>query len=176
MTNAIVIFFSRKGENYWNGSIRDLEQGNTEVAAGYIAKAIGCEAFEIEPVKEYPTDYYACCDEAKAELNGPARVEARTYPDLTGYDVIFLGYPNWWGTIPMVVDTFLRRYDNWQGKRIFPFCTNEGSGLGGSVRSIEEACPGAVVNNGISIRGCKTNESREMIEKWALDCLQSAID
>lgn len=175
MPNAIVIYFSRRGENYWAGSVRSLERGNTEVAAGYISGAIGCEAFEIVPAKEYPADYYACCDEAKAELQSHARVDAGEYPDFSGYEAVFLGYPNWWGTVPMVVDTFLCHYGDWAGKRIFPFCTNEGSGLGGSVRSIEEACPGAVVDGGLSIIGNKVGESRNEIEGWASGCLRNAF-
>lgn len=171
MSNAIVVYFSRRGENYWAESVRNLERGNTEVAAGYIAEALGCEVFEIVPIKEYPDDYYACCDEAKTELKERARVEAREYPDLSGYDIVFLGYPNWWGTVPMVVDTFLRHYGDWPGKRVFPFCTNEGSGLGGSTQFVKASCPGAIVGKGISIKGSETERERERIEKWAKECL-----
>lgn len=86
--------------------------------------------------------------------------------NLEDFDTVFLGYPNWWGTIPMVVDTFLHHYD-WTGKTVAPFCTNEGSGLGGSVRFIEEACPGAKVVKGLSITGNKAAKSEEEIAAWA---------
>ena len=171
MPNTVVVYFSRRGENYWAGNIRNLERGNTEVAAGYVAAALGCEAFAITPDKEYPADYYACRREAKDELQRHARIEAKEYPDLSGYDTVFLGYPNWWGTVPMVVDTFLRHYGDWSGKRVFPFCTNEGSGLGRSISLVKEACPGATVENGLSIEGNKTGQSQKRIEKWAKDCL-----
>lgn len=105
------------------------------------------------------------------ELQGHARIEAKEYPDLSGYDTVFLGYPNWWGTVPMVVDTFLRHYGDWSGRRVFPFCTNEGSGLGRSMSLVKEACPGATVENGLSIEGNKTGQSQKRIEKWAKDCL-----
>lgn len=102
MSKTLIVYYSRKGENYVNGNIRNLSKGNTEVIAEMIADLTGGDLFEVETVKTYPADYYACIDEAKAELRQGARPELKAYPDsLDGYDTIFVGYPNWWGTMPM---------------------------------------------------------------------------
>ena len=167
MANNAIVYFSRKGQNYWAGDIKNLDRGNTEVAAEYVQQAVGGELFQIVPKKDYPADYYACCDEAKAELQARTRVEPVSYmDDLESYDTVFLGYPNWWGTIPMAVDTFLRHY-SWEGKRICPFCTNEGSGLGGSLRFIEDACTGATIEKGLSITGHEIASSEPQVSAWA---------
>ena len=104
----LIVYYSRKGQNYWNGSIVDLAKGNTERVAEFVQKAVGGDLFEIETVREYSRDYMTCIDEAKAELQEKARPELKKYLDsLDGYDTIFVGYPNWWGTMPMCVYTFL---------------------------------------------------------------------
>ena len=140
----LIVYYSRKGENYWAGGVRNLEKGNTERVAEFVQEAVGGDLFEIETVKEYAADYYQCIDEAKAELQADARPEIKRCLEDVGlslddYDTIFLGYPNWWGTCPMCVFTFLERYDL-AGKRIIPFCTNEGSGMGGSEKHLKKIC------------------------------------
>lgn len=170
MSKIAIVYFSRKGQNYWAGNIRTLEKGNTQRVAEFIHNAVGGEMFEIVPGKTYPSDYYACCDEAKNELHRHAAVEPASYMEgLDKCDVVFAGYPNWWGTIPMAVDTFLRHY-RWSGKRVFPFCTNEGSGMGGSVRSIKEACPGAIVDDGLAVTGHLVDQSEKAVADWARSC------
>lgn len=167
MSKILIVYYSRKGENYVNGSIRNLSKGNTEVIAEMIADLTGGDLFEVETVKTYPADYYACIDEAKAELRQGARPELKAYPDsLDGYDTIFVGYPNWWGTMPMAMFTFLEHYD-WSGKKICPFCTNEGSGMGSSERDLKKVCTGATVEKGLSIHGAEAAQSRDKVEAWA---------
>ena len=108
----LIVYYSRKGQNYWSGSIVDLVKGNTERVAEFIQKAVGGDLFEIETVKEYSKDYTTCTEEAKAELREGARPELKMYLDsIDPYDTIFVGYPNWWGTMPMCVYTFLEHYD-----------------------------------------------------------------
>lgn len=166
MSKTLIVYYSRKGENYVNGSIRSLSKGNTEVIAEMIADLTGGDLFEVETVKTYPADYYACIDEAKAELRQSARPELKAYPDsLDGYDTIFVGYPNWWGTMPMAMFTFLEHYD-WSGKTICPFCTNEGSGMGSSERDLKKVCAGAAVEKGLSIHGAEAAQSRDRVEAW----------
>ena len=105
--------------------------------------------------------------EAKDELEAEIRVEIKGVPDnWESYDTIYLGYPNWWETLPMPVVTFLEQLD-WTGKRIIPFCTNEGSGLGKSETAIRSICKGAVVTNGVSFRGHKVKKSEKQITEWA---------
>ena len=164
---TLIAYYSRKGENYWAGSVKNLSKGNTEIVAEFIQDAVGGDLFEIETVKEYATDYYECTDEAQEELHADARPELREYPEsIDEYDTIFLGYPNWWGTCPMCVFSFLDHYD-WAGKRILTFCTNEGSGMGSSERDIKAACPGATVEKGLSITGNKAAKSQGKVESWA---------
>ena len=133
----LIVYYSRKGQNYYNGTIKNLIKGNTEIVAEIIKEAVGGDLFEIKTVKNYPEDYYACIDEARSELRENARPELQSYPkNFNDYDNVFVGFPNWWGTMPMAVFTFLEKF-YWSDKRIIPFCTNEGSGLGSSVRDIK---------------------------------------
>ena len=163
----LIVYYSRKGQNYWSGSIVDLKKGNTERAAEFIQKAVGGDLFEIETVKEYSKDYMACTEEAKKELREHARPELKRYPEsIDQYDTIFVGYPNWWGTMPMCVYTFLERYDL-TGKRIVPFCTNEGSGMGGSERELKKICKGATVLPGLAIHGAEAAQSESKVATWA---------
>lgn len=166
MCKTMIVYYSRTGENYWNGSIKNLEKGNTETIAEMVADMTGGDLFEVETVKTYPEDYYQCIDEAKAELQRGDRPEVRAYADdLEDYDTIYVGYPNWWGTMPMVMFTFLEHYDL-SGKRIIPFCTNEGSGMGGSERDLKKICKGAKVEKGLSIHGAEAAQSRSKVEAW----------
>ena len=163
----LIVYYSRKGQNYWNGSIVDLAKGNTERVAEFIQKAVGGDLFEIETVRAYSKDYMTCTEEAKAELREGARPELKRYPDsIDQYDTIFVGYPNWWGTMPMCVYTFLERYDL-TGKKIVPFCTNEGSGMGGSERELKKICKGATVVSGLSIHGAEAAKSEGKVAAWA---------
>ena len=166
MSKTMIVYYSRTGENYWNGSIKNLEKGNTETIAEMVADMTGGDLFEVETVKTYPEDYYQCIDGAKAELQRGDRPEVKAYADdLEDYDTIYVGYPNWWGTMPMVMFTFLEHYDL-SGKRIIPFCTNEGSGMGGSERDLKKICKGAKVEKGLSIHGAEAAQSRSKVEAW----------
>ncbi len=166
MSKSLVIYYSRKGENYVNGSIKKLAKGNTERIAEFIQKHTGADLFEVETVKVYDEDYYKCIDEAKQELRDKARPEVKAMPeDISGYDNIFVGYPNWWGTMPMCMFTVLEKLDL-SGKNIIPFCTNEGSGMGSSERDIKNICKGANVKSGLSIHGAESEKSEGKVEAW----------
>ena len=164
---TLIIYYSRKDENYWNGTIKNLAKGNTEIAAEFIKNAVGGDLFEVQTVKEYAKDYYACIDEAKRELRARARPPIKAFPeDIDRYDNIFIGYPNWWGPMPMAMFTLLEHFD-WAGRKIIPFCTNEGSGMGSSERDLAKACPGATIARGLSIHGAETLQSEKKIADWA---------
>lgn len=165
-SNVLIAYYSRRGNNYRNGEIVNLKVGNTEVVAGKIQKLTRGDAFYIETVKPYPTDYHETTQVAKRELNENARPAIRgKVANMQNYDVIYLGYPNWWGTMPMAVMTFLESYD-FSGKVIIPFCTHEGSGLGKSVQDIKKACPRAVVKQGLAIRGGNVDNADKQIKEW----------
>ena len=164
--NILVAYFSRKGQNYVNGKIVNLSIGNTEVVANMIQKITGSGIFQIESVKTYPADYTEATEVAKAELNANARPELTTHVEnMDSCDVIFLGYPIWWGTFPAPVRTFLSEYD-FSGKTIVPFCTHEGSGLGHSEQDIKKLCPKAKVLNGIAIHGADAGSANTKISEW----------
>ena len=137
----LIAYFSRAGNNYISGNIVNLPVGNTEVAAKMIQSKTGGEMFRIDPVKKYSDDYKSCGKEAYDELRANARPELSSYlEDISEYDMLILGYPNWCETMPMPVFTFLERYD-FSDKIILPFCTNEGSGMGRSEDDIKKLCP-----------------------------------
>lgn len=140
--------------------------GNTQAVATRIQSLTGADIFRIETVKSYPADYRALTEEAKKELNENARPElTATVSDMDGYDVIYIGYPNWWGTMPMAVFTFLDSY-KLAGKTIIPFCTHEGSGLGNSLRDLQRLCPESTVAKGLAIRGSAASSSGSQVESW----------
>ena len=154
MAKTLIAFFSRRGQNYVDGSIRDLAKGNNEVIVEKIkAQLPNADVFRIDTVKKYSPDYMVCIEEAKQELRAKARPELTAkVEDMDRYDTIILGYPNWWGLPPMAVFTFLDSYD-FSGKKIVPFCSHEGSGLGGSIRQIRQAVPDAELTEGVAIHG-----------------------
>ncbi len=166
MSKILIAYYSRKGQNYVNGAIKNLAKGNTEVVAEMIQKFTGGELFEIDTVKDYPADYTECTNVAKVEIQQKARPELKRYlASLDDYDKIFLGYPIWWSIPPMAVSTFLERYD-FSGKKIFPFATHEGSGLGGSVNYIKKICPKAEVMDGLAIHGAEAAQGAAQVERW----------
>jgi flavodoxin len=167
MTRKILIaYFSRAGNNYIGGSIVNLPVGNTEVVMKTIVQLTDGTLFKIDPVKKYSSDYTVCTEEAQKELRANARPELAEYlASIDEYDTIILGYPNYWGTMPMPVFTFLEKY-NFSGKMILPLCTHEGSGMGNSERDIKKICPSADVRTGLSIRGSAVTTERDLIEKW----------
>lgn len=158
---ALVAYFSHTGENYGVGVI---EKGNTRIVAEMIAEKTGADMFEIKTVNPYPEGYDECTDVAKKEQNANARPEIVDPPEnLDGYDTLFIGYPIWWGDLPMAVYTFLEKY-GFSGKTVIPFCTHEGSGLSGTRSAVEKACPGAAVKEGLAIRGGVAQNSPEEAE------------
>lgn len=171
MPKVLVVYYSRKGENYMPGGIQVLEKGHTEYAAEYIQKALDADLFEIGTESPYPANYRECCVQAVAEAKANARPALMNYlADLSGYDAIFVCFPCWCGTAPMCVFTFLEHYDL-TGKKIIPLCTNEGSGLGNSVADIAASCPGAIVAPGLSVKGHQCKDSKEMLSAWAKENL-----
>lgn len=166
MSKKLIAFYSRADENYVNGMIKMLDIGNTEVAAGVIKELTGADLFKIEQVKAYSKDYNECIAQAQADQRQNARPELKNYPDtIDEYDVIYLGFPNYWSTMPMAIFTFLEYFD-FSGKVIKPFCTHEGSGLGSSVSDIKKLCPTAKIEKGLAIRGGRVEQARHDIEKW----------
>lgn len=151
-SNILIAYFSRTG--------------NTETIANMILDEKGGRIFKIETITPYSDDYNECVDVAKKEQEEDARPELSNYLDsIDEYDTIFLGYPNWWGTMPMAMFTFLERYD-FSGKTIIPFCTHGGSALGSSERDIAELCPDANLLQGLAISGGSVGSAKDSVVEW----------
>lgn len=172
MAKILTVFYSLKGETIAPGmKIVNLEKGHTAAAAEFIQKAAGGDLFELETVKTYIRDHMKMIYEAKEELEKGIRPELKSYPDLNKYDTIFLGFPNWWDTLPMPVVGFLERYD-WSGKRIIPFVTSGGGGFGKSIEDLKKICTGAIVEeNGGAFPGHEVETSEQEICAWAKSVL-----
>jgi len=165
-SKCLIAYFSRPGNNYVNGKIVNLPVGNTEVMAKMIHEMINGDLFHIEPVNAYPEDYTETTEVAQQERRANARPKlTRHLENMSSYDVIFLGHPNWWGTMPMPVFTFLEEYDL-SGKTIASFCTHEGSGLGRSVADIRKTCPQSTVLEGLAIRGGEVKNAQDVVSGW----------
>jgi len=141
--------------------------GNTEFMAGVIQNAVGGELFQIETVQQYPLEHEPLVDLAAEEQDAGARPELSSHMEDPGqYDVIFLGYPNWWGDMPQALYTFLEEYD-FSGKTIIPFTTHGGSGFSRTISTIAELQPGAnVVEQGLSISRNSVTDAQSDVENW----------
>ena len=161
----LIAYFSRADENYFSGALRVIPVGNTEIAAQMLQEMTGADLFRIEPLLPYSKDYNECIAQAQDDQRRDARPQLREYPDsLDQYDTIYLGYPNYWGTMPMPVFSFLEHFD-FSGKIIRPFCTHEGSGMGRSERDIRRLCPGARVEKGLAIHGGSVKYAKSDLQK-----------
>ena len=149
--DSIVIYFSRTSGVY-DGP---LQIGHTKQVADYIIAATNADEYEIVPAVDYPEEYEATADQARREQEEDARPAIKNdLPDLTGYENVFIGAPVWWSEYPMIVRTFLdAEGDSLSNKRLIPFTTHLGSGLGASQRQLETQFPNATVLDGFTVRG-----------------------
>ena len=151
---------NKKGSSY---------QGNVAIMADVIKDVTGGDTFSILTTEYYPTRYRDSTNTAEEEQKNNARPKLSSHvKNMKDYDVIFLGYPDWWGGLPMPVYTFLEEYD-FTGKTIIPFASHEGSGLGNGPSEIEKLCPKAKVRGGLAVRGSEVDSSKADIEKWIMD-------
>ena len=151
-SNALIVYFS------WSG--------NTENIASAIAGQTGADVFEIVPEEAYTPDYNALLDiAAKEKENGARPAIAGSIDDISRYDIIYVGYPNWWSDMPMILYTFFDSYDL-SGKTIAPFCTSGGSGLSGTVSSIRELEPEADVLDGLHIGSSAASDPDQAVSDW----------
>ena len=160
-SKSLVVYFSRVDENYGVGNITE---GNTAILAKMIAQKTGSDIFEIVPEKAYPKSYNECTTVAKDEQRKKARPAYKGDIDTSGYDTIYIGYPIWWGDLPMVVYTFLETHDL-GGKTIIPFCTHEGSGLSGTDNNIKKLYKNVTMKKALAMTGRTAQNNRKEAEK-----------
>ena len=147
---TLVVYFSQTGEQYGVGVIT---KGNTEIIAEMIAAQTKADLFHVETVASYPFEYKAQTDVAMKELRAKARPAIKgDVKDFDSYDTVYIGYPIWWGDLPMAMYTFIEKHD-WNGRRVIPFCTHAGSGLAGTPVKVRAACKGATVLEGLAVEG-----------------------
>ncbi len=172
MSKTLVIYYSRKGENYVSGGLRQLSKGNTEIVAEYIQEAVGADLFQLETVKPYSEDYMTCIDEAKAEAQKNARPELKQMLDsIEEYDNIVIAGPCWWGTYPMAVFTQIETLD-FTGKNVFALMTHEGSGQANSERDLRKYCKGATIGKSLAVQGGTVGSAKTKVTEWALNNLK----
>jgi flavodoxin len=140
--------------------------GNTREIANQIHKIVGGDIFEIQVVKPYPNNYDALVKQARQELDSGYKPELKTkVENIKSYDLIFIGYPNWCGTFPAPVKTFLSGYD-FSGKTIVPFCTHGGGGLGRSIADISKLCPKSTLLDSFAILGTDAKTGQNKVSEW----------
>ena len=162
---SLIIYFSRADENYFGGEMRYIDKGNTEVIAEYIKDFTGADIFKVEPLNPYSKDYMECIEEAKVRTREHKAPIKENIPDISSYEVIYIGSPIYWGGMPEEMFTALKGL-NYSGKIIRPFTTHEGSGLSGVPRQLKEICVGASVLDGLAIVGSQVNNAKDKVENW----------
>ena len=174
---AVVTFFTvcaqgiGTGNKQTGGNMKILvtyfsRTGTTETVAKHIQSLTGGTLFEIKTVNPYPSDYNACLAQATEELRANSRPQLSTHVNgIDSYDIIFIGYPIWWGDSPMAIRTFLEEYD-FSNKTLIPFCTSGSSGINTSVQSIKKLCPESKIPEGLCITNANRSRTNELIEQW----------
>ena len=165
-SKVLVVYFSRTGENY---NVGNVEVGNTAMVTSYIKDYLKADSFEIVPVNKYPDTYQECLDQATKEKNENARPEIQNkISNFDQYDTIFVGYPIWWADMPMIMHTFFESYD-FNGKKVIPFNTHEGSGNAGTYTTIQKELSGAnVTTDGLALDGntARSDEGKQKTADW----------
>ena len=165
-SDTLIVYFSRTGENY---NVGNVEVGNTAMLASYIKEYLKCDSFEIVPMDKYPENYDECTELASKEKEDNARPKIDVKIDnFDSYKTVFIGYPIWWGDLPMIMYTFLEEYDL-DGKTVIPFNTHEGSGNAGTYDTIKEKLPSANVNTqGLALDGktARSEDGKQQTIDW----------
>lgn len=176
-SNTLVVYFSRVGVTQLDDSVDAVSSaslnlqngefvGNCEIVANMAAAATGADVFQIVTEQTYPASYRDTTNIAQEEQQADARPALASHVEnMQAYDTILLVYPNWWGTLPMALCTFLEEYD-FSGKIIAPICTHEGSGMGSSESDIAALCPDATLQNGLAIRGSAVSDAQGNVQDW----------
>jgi flavodoxin len=163
---VLLAYFSRAGENYYNGGRRRLAVGNTQVVAQKVSRLIGCDVHRIEAADPYPDDYTPTVERNVREQDADARPAiANPLTSIERYDTVLLGSPIWNVRAPMIMSTFTESLD-FTGKTIHPFTTYAMSGLGTTERDYTASCPGATLGEGLAVRGEEAADAGPAVESW----------
>ena len=160
-SNSLIIYFSRADENY---AVGYTDKGNTEIVAEYVQELTGADMFKVEPLVPYARNYNTCIQEAKERIgNAPIKT---AIPDISGYDVIYVMSPIYWGTYAPEMETALKDAD-FTGKTIRVIVTHEGSGVANTVKDVKRVCAGGLVSDdALAIKGTQAKEAKAKVEAW----------
>jgi flavodoxin len=140
--------------------------GNTELLAEWIQQEVGGDLFVIKTVSPYSADFDTSVNQGQKENREKSRPPLATrVQNIEKYDIVFVGFPNWWYDMPMAVYTFLETYDL-SGKTIIPFCTSGGSGFSGSIKAIRDLEPKGTVREGLTLRDFQSLEGKQAVKNW----------
>lgn len=168
-----VVYFSHNGETLLDGRHQQVSFGNTEVVAKIIAEKVTGKLVQIMPNEPYPVDYQAVLDRAEHEMKQTVLPEIVPIKhDFHADGKIFLGFPIWWNTLPMAVKTFLKQV-NFDGKKVYPFCTHEGSGFGKSRQELQQLLPKADIQKGLAVRGFRVTCAQCAVNNWLCQNIQN---
>lgn len=163
---TLIAYFSKDGGNSVDGVTQQLVRGNTEILAEKIAKLTGGELYQLIPSEPYSTNYLACTARAKKEMEEGAFPEIANLKDsIDEYDVIYLGFPNWYRSYPRIIATFLKSYD-FTGKTIKPFCTNEEGAFGIGELELRATLKTATIKEGFAVKGSEVDDSDLALSSW----------
>jgi flavodoxin len=164
--SVLLAYFSRAGENYYNGGRRRLTIGNTQIVAQMISRLISCDMYRIEAADPYSDDYDSTVQRNVREQRADARPAiANPLASIERYDTVLLGSPIWNVRAPMIMSTFTEGFDV-TGKTIHPFTTYAMSGLGSTERDYAASCPGATLGEGLAVRGEDVTDAGPAVESW----------
>ena len=173
-SKAIIIYFSRAGENYDVGRV---DEGNTKMIVNYLEEVTDMQIYQIVPTTSYPEGYQDTLNAVQTERSSNARPSIKDpITDISKYDTILLGYPIWYTNLPNIVKTLLESL-NLEGKTIYPFNTHEGSGVGNSISDIKSLAPKAIVKDGFPLKGsyARKTDSHKDIRDWLNDKLEIRV-
>jgi flavodoxin len=164
--SVLLAYFSRAGENYYNGGRRRLTVGNTQIVAQMISPLISCDMYRIEAADPYSDDYDSTVERNVREHRADARPAiANPLVSIERYDTVLLGSPIWNVRAPMIMSTFIEGFDV-TGRTIHPFTTYAMSGLGTTERDYAASCPGATLGEGLAVRGEDVSDAGPAVESW----------
>ncbi|WP_406470408.1 flavodoxin [Streptomyces sp. NBC_01615] len=165
-SRILLAYFSRAGENYFNGGRTNLKVGNTEVLAGLISERIACDVHRIEALDPYSDDYDETVARNVREQEADARPAIANLPSsIERYDTVLLAGPIWNVRAPMIMTTFTEKFD-FRGKTVFPITTHAMSGLGTTERDYAASCPGATIGEGLAVRGEEVRDADDAVRSW----------
>lgn len=164
-TKSLIIYFSRADENYFNGELKNIDKGNTEILAEYIRDITNSDIFKVEPLVKYSESYTVCIDEAKERIQNHNAPIKENLSDISAYETIYIGSPVYWGKMPEELLTSLKDL-NFEGKTIKPFITHEGSGAAEIPQQIKEICNGANILESLVIVGSEAKNSKPLVKNW----------